>query len=76
MQSNQIVFPGPLFIKQTNVLPQDLVKSRSLAICVSTISIALKFHRQIGHSACDMPVKFHSDTIIITRNMRLRDFKI
>ena len=48
---------GPLFTKRTDVLPQDLVKSRSLEIWVQTFPITLKFERL---------VKFQSDMIITT----------
>ena len=50
---------GPLFTKRTDVLPQDLVKSRSRAIRVETFPIAaLKFDRHIGSSAAELPVTF------------------
>ena len=38
--------PGPLFTKRTDVLPQDLVKSRSHEIRVEIFPIALQFDRQ------------------------------
>ena len=50
---------GPLVTKGTDVLPQDLAKSRSLEIMAYTFPITLKF-------VAELPVKFHSDTIIIT----------
>ena len=49
---------GPLFTKQTDVLLQDLVKSRSYEIQVETFQIALKFDRHLCSSAAEMPVKF------------------
>ena len=50
---------GPLFTKRTDVLAQDLVKSRSRAIRVETFPIAaLKFDRHIGSSAAELPVTF------------------
>ena len=61
--------PGLLFTKWTDVLRQDLVKSRSREIRVSTSLIALKFVRHLGSSAAEMPVKFQSDTRIITSNL-------
>ena len=54
--------PGPLYTKQTDVLPQDLVKSRSHKIRVKTLPIALKSDRHLGSSAAEIPVKFQSDT--------------
>ena len=41
-------FPGPLFNKRTDVLPQDLVKSRSRDIGCHNDRIALKFDRHLG----------------------------
>ena len=52
-----------------DVLPQDLVKSRSREIRIQTFPIALKFDRHLGSSAGKMPVKFQSDTIIKTSNL-------
>ena len=62
-------YSGPLFTKGTDVLPQDLAKSRSREILVQTFTIALKFDRHIGSKAAEMPVEFQSDTIIITSNL-------
>ena len=53
----------------TDVLPQDLVKSRSYEIRVYTFSITLKFDSHLSSNAAKMPVKFQSDTIIITYNL-------
>ena len=66
-----VVFSWPLllFTKRTDVLPQYLVKSRSREIRVYTFPIALKFNRHFGSSVAEMPVKFQSDTNIITSNL-------
>ena len=56
--------PGPLFTRRTDVLPQDLVKSRRREIRVQTFPIALKFDRHLGSSAAKLPVKFQSDVFI------------
>ena len=61
--------PGPLFIRRADILPQHIVKSLSRAIWVKAFPITLKFDRHIGNSAAEMPVKFQSDTIIITSNL-------
>ena len=53
--------PGPLFTKRTDVLPWDLVKSRSRQIGCYIDSIALKFERHLGSSAAEVLVKFWSD---------------
>ena len=45
------------------------VKSRGRQIQVETFAIALKFDRQLGSGAVKIPVKFQSDTIIITYNL-------
>ena len=63
-------------ITDPDVLRQDLAKSRSREIRVQTGYIALKFDRHLGSTAAEMPVKFQSDTIIITPNLaasRLRE---
>ena len=59
---------GPLFTKRTDVLPQDIAKSRSWEIRFQTFPIALNFERHIGSTAAEMPVKLQSDKIIITLN--------
>ena len=60
---------GPLFIKKrTDVLPQELVKSRSHERRAKTFLIALKFDRHIGSSVAEMQIK-KSDTIIVTSNL-------
>ena len=53
--------PGPLFTKRQDVLPTNLVKSRSHEIECYNSRIALKFDRHLGSSAVDVPVKFQSD---------------
>ena len=60
---------GPPFTKRTDALPQDLVKFRSREIPVSTSLITLQFDRDIDSIAAKMPVKFYSDTIIMTYNL-------
>ena len=62
------VRPGLLCTIQTDVLPQDLVESRSRDIRVQTFPISLKSDRHLGGSAAEMPVYFQSDTINITPN--------
>ena len=48
---------GPLFTKRTDVLPQDLVKSRSREIECHIDRIAMKFDRHLGSVAALVPVK-------------------
>ena len=57
---------GPLFIKRSDVLQQDLIKPRSYEIRVLIFPITQKFDRQLGSSASEMPVKFQLDTVVIT----------
>ena len=45
-------------IKRTDVLPQDLMKSRSRNIGCYSDRIALKFDRHLGSAAAGVPVKF------------------
>ena len=59
----------PLFTRQTDILPQDLVKSRRCKIWVYTFPIALKFNRHLSSNAAEMPVNYQSDTIIIRPNL-------
>ena len=56
--------PVPLFTKRTDLLPQDLMKSRSRENRGYTFPIPLKFDRHFGSSAAEMPVKLPSDMII------------
>ena len=51
---------GPLFTKRTDVLPSDLVKSRSREIGCYDDRVALKFGRHLDSSAADVPVKFQN----------------
>ena len=53
--------PGPLFTKRYDVLPPNLVKSRSREIGCYNDRIALKFDRHLGSAAAEMPVKFQSN---------------
>ena len=64
-----LLWSGPLFTKQTDVLPQDLVTSRSREIRVYTFTIAVKFERHLASGVAEVPVEFQSDTIIITPNL-------
>ena len=52
---------GPLFTKRTDILPQDLVKSRRREIGCYNDRIALKFDRHLGITAAEEPVKFQGD---------------
>ena len=52
----------PLFTKRVDVLPQDLVN-------LEVARFGFKFDRHLDSSAVGMPVKFHSDAIIITFNL-------
>ena len=61
--------PGPLFTKRMDVLPQDRVMSRSRETHVLIFPITLKFDKLLGRSDAEMPVKFQSDTSIITSNL-------
>ena len=51
-----ISFSGTLFTKRTDILRQDLVKSRSREIQVKIFPIALKFDRHLDSNAAEMPV--------------------
>ena len=54
--------PGHLFTKRTDVLPQDLAKSRSREIRIWTFPIALKFDRHLGSTAaeaCQIPERYN-----------------
>ena len=48
-----ILFSGPWFTKRTDVLPQDLVKSRSREIPVQTYLIALEFDKHLVSDAAE-----------------------
>ena len=51
----------PQFTNQTDVLPPNLVKSRSSEIGCCHHRIALKFDRHLGWAAAEVPVKCQSD---------------
>ena len=63
-------YPGPLFIKRTDVLPQDLVKSRSREIGFYHDRIALKFDMHLGNT-----VKFQSDWKRLNPNLAVSRFR-
>ena len=68
--------PEPLSTKRMDVLPQDLVKSRSREIECYNERVALKFDRLLGSTAAEVPVKFQSDWKCLTQNLvasRLHD---
>ena len=58
-----------LFIERSDVLPQDLMKSRSHEIRVIIFPIALKIDRHVGSSDAEMHVELQSNTIIVTSNL-------
>ena len=47
-----------MFTNRTNVLPQDLAKSRGHEIRIYTFPIVLKFDGHLGSNAAEMFVKF------------------
>ena len=59
---------GPLFTKSTDVLSQDLVKSRRREIGCNNDRIALKFDKHLGSSA-EVPAKFQSDWNSLNMNL-------
>ena len=61
--------PAPFFTKRTDVLPQDLVKSRSREIECCNDRIALKFERHLGSAAAEVPIKFQSDRKCLKPNL-------
>ena len=68
--------PGPLFTRQTDVLPLDLVKFRGREIGCYNDRFALKFDRQLGSTAAEVPLKFQSDWKSLNPNLaasRLRE---
>ena len=67
------IWPGPLFTKGVDASLQDLAKTRIRKILFYTFPITLKFDRHLG-GAAEMPVKFQSDTIIITPNLTTSRF--
>ena len=60
---------GPIFTKWRDVLPQDLVKSRSREIGCCNNPVALKFDRHLGSDAAESPVKFQSDWKSLNPNL-------
>ena len=53
---------GPLFTKRTDVLPYDILKSRSREVGCYNDSIAVKFDRHLRSAAAEeVSVKFNSD---------------
>ena len=50
--------PVALFNKRWDLLPQDLVKSRSHGIGYDNAHISLKYDMHLGSAAAVMPVKF------------------
>ena len=54
---------------RTDVLPQDLVKSRSHEIGCCNYRIAIKFYRHLGSAAAEVPVKFQSDWKSVNPNL-------
>ena len=61
--------PGALFTKRQDVLPPNLVKSRSHKIGCYDDCIALKYDRCLGSAAAEMPVKFESDWKSLNPNL-------
>ena len=49
---------GPIFTKRLDVLPPNLVKSRSREIGCCNDRITLNFDRHLGSAAAEVPVKF------------------
>ena len=66
--------PGYLFIKRTDVLRQDLVKSRGRKVRIGTFLIVLEFDWHLGSSAAELPVEFQTDRIIIAPNLAASRF--
>ena len=63
-------YSGPLFTKRTDVLPPNIVKSRSCEIECCNASISLKFHRHIvGCAAAAEPAKFQNDWKRLNSNL-------
>ena len=64
---------GPLFAKQTDVWPQDLVKSWNSEIGSYSDHTLLKFCRHLSSVAVEVPALFQSDWTSLNPN-RFRDF--
>ena len=58
-----------LFTKRTDALRQNPVKSRNREIRYYTFLVTLKFDKQLGSNAAELPAKYHSDMNIITSNL-------
>ena len=74
--SDQDADPGPLFTKRYDVLPPNLVKSRSREIGCYNDRFALKVNRHLGSGAAEVPVKFQNDGTSLNPNLaasRLRE---
>ena len=67
------IFPGCTvpsgfyFMTLLDVLPPDLVKSRSREIACQNYPIAPRFGRPVGSTAAEAPVKLQSDRISLTQ---------
>ena len=73
----QRLSPRPLFTKQLDILPQDLLKSRSHEIGCYNDRIAPKFDRHLGSAAAGVTVKFQNDWKSLNPNlMAMRLHKI
>ena len=60
--------PVPLFTKRVDILPQDLVKTRSRAIGSYNHRIAMKFDRRLDSAAAETPVEFQGDRKSLSLN--------
>ena len=60
---------GPLFTKQKDVFPWDLVKSLSQEIECYNDCIALKIYSHLGSTAAEAPVKIQSDWKSLNLNL-------
>ena len=61
--------PGPLFTKQTDVLPPNFVMYQSREIGCYNDRIALKYDRHLGSAAAGMPAKFQNDRKSLNLNL-------
>ena len=61
--------PEPLFTKRWDVLPPNLVKTRSREVGCYNDRVALKSDRHLGVNAIEMPVKFLSDRNSLNPNL-------
>ena len=60
---------GPLFTKQYDVLPPNLVKSWSRETGCYGDRMAPKFDRHLGSTAADVPLKFKNDWKSLSPNL-------